>query len=119
MRIITTITTITTAALLALGAHGAAAAPDQARADECRQQLIKAQKAGILRDMGVKPTGVQMVVDGPTWRAIDFKTKTGFVQAVSCLITEGDTTKAARVEVRDHADNKVVGKYDGRTLVVP
>jgi PBP1b-binding outer membrane lipoprotein LpoB len=107
------------AAALLVGCASAHAAPNQARAEECRAKLVKMQQAGILKDLGVKPTGVQMVVDGPTWKAIDFGTKTGFVQSVVCLITEGDETKSARVEVRDHLENKVVGRYSGSRLEIP
>lgn len=94
------------------------AAPDPARQEECRQKLVKAAQAGVIHDLGVKPSGVQMVVDSGTWRSVDFSVKTEMVRTVVCLIVEGDSSKSARVEVRDNLTNRVIGRYDGRTLEV-
>lgn len=101
-----------------LAAEPASAAPDQARTQECQSKLVKLQQARILQGLSVKPSGIQMVVDGETWRAIDFKVKTEMVRTVVCMIVEGDQQKSAVVEVRDNLNNKVVGRYDGRNLEV-
>jgi len=97
----------------------AIAAEDRVRATECQSNLRKLNEAGVLRDLSFKPGTVVMVADRATWGQIDFGQKTRFVENVVCFITVGDKTKTARVEVRDHMENRVIGRYTGARLEIP
>jgi hypothetical protein len=97
----------------------ALAVEDVSRATECQTKLRKANEAGIIHDLSLEPGAVRLVVDRQTWAVMDFQTKTGMVEAVACMVTVGDRSKTARVNVFDHQNNHLVGRYDGLKLVVP
>jgi hypothetical protein len=96
----------------------AAAQRDMKRAEACRSKLKEAHDVGVITDVSLQPTEIRLVVDLKTWQSVDFSTKTGMVEAVVCLFTVGDTTKTAKINVYDNMNNKLVGQYDGRTLIV-
>lgn len=92
---------------------------DPRRAEACTATLAALAKAEIIYDLGVEPAGIRVVVDGATWASLDFQAKTRMVQLVVCTITGGDASKTGIVNVFDHLNNHVVGRYDGRKLTVP
>jgi len=106
--------------VLALLLSAAAAAQENmAKAEQCQAKLKMANDAGLIVDLKLQPGFVRVVVNRDAWRGMTFDQKTGLVETVECLITVGDASKAALINVFDHIDNKLVGKYNGNRLTVP
>lgn len=98
----------------------AAIASEQSdRALGCELSLRKSIEAKVIRDISVEDEGIKVLVDKHTWSAMDFADQTALVKTVVCMITAGDVSKTARVNVVEPTDMTVLGKFDGLRLAIP
>lgn len=86
---------------------------NKARAELCKEKLIKAAKLNLLVDIRTFD-----VVVGRTWHMIDYSTKVGLMENVECFILDGDKSKTITLRIKDNMTNKTLGKWFLRKLTV-
>jgi hypothetical protein len=78
--------------------------------EQCRAKLIKAQKLDLLRDLDWKKGSTPKVVVGPTFFSVDFTTKEGFAETVSCFLVVGED-KCMNYKLTHWMTGKVVANF--------
>ena len=94
----------------------AAAAPQpsppsntEARFEDCRAKLKKAQQLDLLYNLDFKG-GEPLVVVGPTFYTVPFDTKQNFADTINCFLMTGEA-KYINFDLRDYRTNEVVAVY--------
>lgn len=100
------------------GAISSAASADEAKFQECRGKLIKAQQIDLLYDMKWDKGKLPYVVVGPTFFTIPFDAKEGFAKTLSCFLTAGNTSECMTFDLLDYRTNNSVATFRNCTLKV-
>jgi len=80
-----------------------------ARFEDCRAKLKKAQQLELLYNLDYKG-GVPLVVVGPTFYTVPFDTKQNFADTINCFLMTGEA-KYINFDLRDYRTNEVVAVY--------
>ncbi len=65
---------------------------DEAKFEECRLKLVKAQDLGVLYDLKMKAPRFEVVV-GETFFQMPYDAKKGFVDTVNCWVREASSDR--------------------------
>lgn len=86
--------------------------PAAAKRFEACKAKLKKTSGDMLNDLSWKGGGLPpRVVVGPTFFAVDFKTKQGFADTVNCFLMAGDESRFINFDLLDWKDEKVVATY--------
>lgn len=83
---------------------------DNARFDECRAKLVKAQKLEVLYAFDWKPPKAPYVVAGATFMSMPIDAKEGFAETVNCFLMAGDSG-CINFDVLHWQTGKAIGRF--------